>query len=375
MNLTISFNPEYISNQLKFKSDKIIGSNRIASLIRLLKKKQIILLIDKGRLIVEKLLNELKLLEKNIDQNDFNTIEIFLSSLRNNSNNNEFECEIKYLENFENFCLELINDQYPIDFVIDDNNKYLEKLNFVDIENISLIDERLEMSQKQFYLSDNKEFKENEPDIIGFKKYKDVLFKTFWCSDDIKILAKEFFVNYMRTSKDDKNYFINRDLYHEGLDFIIDPLLKTEKFTKKKLNLTIITGLSNTEINKTFSKNNDQSFVKVTNDFAIQLQAKSIISTINQRYKDSINFNLIVIYWEKGDENTPGIGHGRKIYSEYGGFITEYMPFEIFQNKFNPKLKIREKFKKNSSFLWFNPTSQPNWSSIGAEIFNSKKTN
>ena len=120
MNLTISFNPEYISNQLKFKSDKIIGSNRIASLIRLLKKKQIILLIDKGRLIVEKLLNELKLLEKNIDQNDFNTIEIFLSSLRNNSNNNEFECEIKYLENFENFCLELINDQYPIDFVIDD---------------------------------------------------------------------------------------------------------------------------------------------------------------------------------------------------------------------------------------------------------------
>ena len=47
MNLTISFNPEYISNQLKFKSDKIIGSNRIASLIRLLKKKQIILLIDR----------------------------------------------------------------------------------------------------------------------------------------------------------------------------------------------------------------------------------------------------------------------------------------------------------------------------------------
>ena len=39
MNLTVSFNPEYISDQLKIRSDKVIGSSRVAELFRVLKKK------------------------------------------------------------------------------------------------------------------------------------------------------------------------------------------------------------------------------------------------------------------------------------------------------------------------------------------------
>ena len=85
------------------------------------------------------------------------------------------------------------------------------------------------------------------------------------------------------------------------------------------------------------------------------------------------NFDLIVINWEKGDEKNRGIAHGRRIYGEYGGFITEFMPFEIFQNQYNQELKKREKLKKNTSFLWFDPISQPNWSVFGDQIFPLKK--
>ena len=375
MNLTVSFNPEYISDQLKIRSDKVIGSSRVAELFRVLKKKQIILLIDNGRHFIDKLLNELKSLETEIDQNDFSTIEIFLSSLKNNSINNEFESKIEYLESFKNFCNKLENDEYPVDYIIDDNKNNNNVFKFVSIENVNLINESLDKFSKQFYVSDNKQFRQNQSNITSFKNYKKTLFKTFWCSKNIYILAKEFFVNYFVPTKSDKNYYMNRELYHEGLDFIIEPLLQGKKYTDQKINLTIITGLSKNEIKKNFSNKRQDSdyYYMMQNDFAIQLQAKEIISNIKKKYEDRINFDLIVINWEKGDEKNRGIAHGRRIYGEYGGFITEFMPFEIFQNQYNQELKKREKLKKNTSFLWFDPISQPNWSVFGDQIFPLKK--
>lgn len=375
MNLTVSFNPEYISDQLKKRSDKVIGSSRVAELFRVLKKKQIILLIDNGRRFIDKLLDELKTLESEIDQNDFSTIEIFLSSLKNNSINNEFESKIEYTENFQNFCNKLQDEEYPIDYIIDDDKNKTNFFKFIGIENTSLIDQTIDKFSKQFYVSDNKQFRENQSNITSFKNYKNTLFKTFWCSKNIYILAKEFFVNYFIPTKNDENYYMNRELYHEGLDFIIEPLLKGKKYTDQKINLTIITGLSNREIEKKFSnkRQNNENYYMVQNDFAIQLQAKEIISNIKKRYQDHINFDLIVINWEKGDEKNRGIAHGRKIYGEYGGFITEFMPFEIFQNQYNRELKKREKLKKNTSFLWFDPISQPNWSVFGDQIYPLKK--
>ena len=72
-------------------------------------------------------------------------------------------------------------------------------------------------------------------------------------------------------------------------------------------------------------------------------------------------FNLKIIEWDAGDANSVGEGHGRRIYSDYGGFDTGFMPFEMHEKNRNSG----EIFHKDTSFHWINKKSYIEWSKIG----------
>ena len=76
-------------------------------------------------------------------------------------------------------------------------------------------------------------------DVISYDKYKDILFHTFWCSDEITIVAKEFYDGYFVFNRDkDKEKLLresNRKRYEDGLIFLFECFKEIEKFTKKKL--------------------------------------------------------------------------------------------------------------------------------------------
>ena len=93
-----------------------------------------------------------------------------------------------------------------------------------------------------------------------------------------------------------------------------------EKFIKKKLLIKIISGLKPTNI-KIFKFEGKSKVDELYN----------FIKQINKNF----SFELKLIKWDAGDEIDIGEGHGRRIYSDYGGFDTGYMPFEI--HKDDPK--------------------------------------
>ncbi len=362
MNLNLVIDPKYICNELSIKNEKKIGANRVANLFKTLNKKQIIILIDKNRKSINEILKYLVSIESELDQNDTNTIEIFLSSLVNNSDLADFESDVEYEGDIEKFLNNLFLKEYPLQALVSDK-KDKKNLNVFSVEENDKIEELLEEYRKEYIVSDNKSFREKSQNVFSYKKYQKTLFNTLWCSTDIFIIGKEFFVNYYKHPKKEPNYFMNRELYYDGLKFTLKPLIKNTNYTKTKTNMTIVTGLTSAEI-KNFKS-----------EFAIKVQSNDILSEFRSIFKDNFNFNLVVLKWEKGDEITAGTGHGRKIYGKYGGFNTSYMPFEIYQNPYNRELKKRIKSKKNNGFQWFDPNKQIKWQDLGEELFNSNKKN
>ena len=70
-------------------------------------------------------------------------------------------------------------------------------------------------------MTDNEKLRNNgKTNVVTFDEYKEILFHTFWCSDEITIVAKEFYDGYFDFNKDKEkeNFFleINRKRYKEG---------------------------------------------------------------------------------------------------------------------------------------------------------------
>lgn len=125
----------------------------------------------------------------------------------------------------------------------------------------------------------------------------------------------------------------NRDRYSEGFKFLFNCFEKIENFTDEKLNIEIITGVTIYDI-ADYNLNGEKNVNEII----------SFLENLNNNFI----FSFKIYEWNSGDERHPGKGHGRRIFSQYGGFKTEYMPFEI-HSKRDRNDRI---FYKNTSCQW-----------------------
>ena len=218
------------------------------------------------------------------------------------------------------------------------------------VDEIAQITRILESKTKKHTVSNNEELnniKDQKAKIVNYDEYKEILFKTFWCSDEITIVAKEFYDGSFDLRFKDNN----RTRYAAGLEFLFDCFRNIENFTKKKLIIKIITGLR-----PTFIKGQSS----LPNDFKLhgKKNVDELYAFINEINKEFL-LELKIIRWVPGDETEIGEGHGRRIYSDYGGFDTGYMPFEIHSKS----LQTGEISYKDTSFYWID--SQIPWNKIG----------
>ena len=84
---------------------------------------------------------------------------------------------------------------------------------------------------------------------------------------------------------------------------------------------------------------------------------KSYLESIN----DNFLFNIKIIKWDAGTERHTGLAHGRKIYSAYGGFDTEYAPYELYKKD----QRNDHYYFKDTAFTWIDEKSSLAWSKIG----------
>jgi hypothetical protein len=351
MNINIVLDSEYICKELS-ETD---GAIRIANFLMFMKhKSNIIILQDKKQQIVRDILRQLAFNFEKMENNELNDAQIFLLELAKGTNHYDFITDEENINDFATFVKNLKDKNYPLKMVISDK-KFDTGIESYSIEEISKIISLIEQYSKKYIISDNKKLnsKEKKMNIINFDDYKEILFHTFWCSDEITIVAKEFYEGFFYFNKDkDKEKFFregNRKRYEEGLIFLFECFKEIEKFTKKKLLIKVISGLKPNYIKK----------------FAYEGKTKvdelyNFIKQINENF----SFELKLIKWDSGDEIDTGEGHGRRIYSDYGGFDTGYMPFEI--HKDDPKKGGI--ITKDTSISWIDEQSYLEWSKIGDVI-------
>lgn len=352
MNINIVLDSEYICKELK----KIDGAIRIANLFMFMKhKSNIIILQDKKQEIIRDILQQLALNFEKMENNELDDAKIFLLELAKGTNQYDFITDEENQNDFENFVKNLKEKNYPLKMIISDK-KIDNDVKSFSIKEMSKIIDLIEKYSKKHIISDNEKLysEKQKIKIFNFDNYKDILFHTFWCSDEITIVAKEFYDGFFYFNKDkDKEIFfreVNRKRYEEGLIFLFECFKEIEKFTKKRLLIRFVSGLKPNYIKR----------------FALEGKNKTdelynFIKKINKNF----SFELNLIKWDSGDEINTGEGHGRRIYSDYGGFDTGYMPFEI--HKDDPKKGGI--ITKDTSITWIDEQSYLEWSRIGDVIF------
>ena len=314
MNVNIVLDSEYICNKLsEGKEDQI---NFLFTFIK--NSSNIILLQDNEKNILKNIIKHKKIGEQNIKN-----VEIFLTALINGTNKYEFFIEEKYENDFQNFIKIIKDKNYPLQMIISDK-KIDENIKTYKIEDIDGIIENIKKYTERYIISDNEELlKEKDiANVVSFDEYESILLNTFWCSSKITIVGREFFDGSVISNHKSKNV----QVYTEGLNFLNKVFKKIKDFTGKKVEIEIITGVPGKKIDK--FKMNSRSYAD---------EAYKVLKEIDD------NFKLTIVKWDIGDEIKVGEGHGRRIYSDYGGFDTGFMPFDLFTNEMR---------FKDSSFHW-----------------------
>lgn len=337
MNVNIILDSDYICK----KFSTISGMNEVEKLFLIMKKKSNIIIIqDKNGKIINNILR--KLIEKlnEIQTEDLPYLKNFITELaKGTTSEYDFITKEKFESDIIDFVKKLKSKNYPVNIVISDK-KFQNEVKSYSLEELDIIFDILENYTKDFDITNNEQMlkgKDTNQFIIDFNEYQNFLINTFWCSNKITIIAKEFYDGFFSKNRDGfpneisrKN---NRDRYSEGFKFLFSCFERIEEFIDKKLNIEIITGITVHDLSN-FNSNGEKNVDEIIN----------FLENLN----DSFIFSFKIYEWNAGDERFPGKGHGRKIFSNYGGFKTEYMPFEIHSKRD----KNNQIFYKNTSCQW-----------------------
>lgn len=344
MNINIVLDSEYICKELS----NATGALKVKYLLMAMKQKtNIIIIQDKDQKIIRDIIHKFASNFNDIETEELNDAQIFLLELAKGTNRFDYITNEPHDKSFDKFIENLTNKNYPIKLIISDK-KFQNEIETCSIDDFTKIIKILEKFSKKHIVSDNKEMTSNinKIKIIDYGEYEDILFNTFWCSDEITIVAKEF---YEALFRDEKWKDSNKKRYEEGFKFLFKCFKEVQNFTSKNLLIKIITGVKSNSMNEfkfKGKKNVDELFKFITN--------------LNKNY----SLELKIIKWDAGDETSIGEGHGRRIYSDYGGFETEYMPFEMHGD--HPKKGGIH--SKNTSFTWIDEESYLDWFKIGEII-------
>jgi hypothetical protein len=342
MNINIVLDSDYICKKLSDPN----SAKDVEHLFMIMKQKSNIIIVqDKNQKIINKIVYQLKEEFKKDNREDLEYAKNFITELDKGTNQYDFITDEIFENDISTFIAELKKKNYPLKMIISDKN-FDQDIKSFTVDDTGKIFKILENYSKKHIVTNNKDLLNPEnPNLkaLSFNEYKDVLFNTFWCSDKITIIAKEFFEHSFNAQKPD-HQTNNRERYIEGFKFLLDCFKKIQSFTNQKLVIEIVTGvkkrgLRDFEFNGRKKTDELHKFVKqISSDFT---------------------FNLKIIEWDAGDENSIGEGHGRRIYSDYGGFDTGYMPFEIHSKN----IHTAEILHKDTSFYWID--SQIPWNRIG----------
>jgi hypothetical protein len=342
MNINIILDSDYICKKLSSEN----GAKDIEHLFMIMKQKSNIIVIqDKNQKIINKIIYQLTEEFKKENPLDLEYAKNFVTELAKGTNQYDFITDEIFENDISAFVNNLKKKNYPLKMIISDKNidKDIETFAVEETGNILKI---LEDHSKKHIVTNNKDLLDPENQnlkAVSFDLYKDILFNTFWCSDKITIVAKEFFEHSFNENRKDLQEN-NRERYIEGFKFLLDCFQSFQNFTNKKLIIEIVTGVKK----------------KKLVDFEYNGRKKTDeLHKILKEISDDFTFNLKIIEWDAGDANSVGEGHGRRIYSDYGGFDTGYMPFEIHSKS----LQTGEISYKDTSFYWID--SQIPWNKIG----------
>ena len=330
MNINIVLDSDYICKKLSNPDT----AKDIEHLFMIMKQKSNIIIVqDKNQKIINKIIHQLTEEFKKENREDLEYAKNFITELAKGTNKYDFITDEIFENDFSTFISDLKKKNYPVKIIISD--KIIDdEIETHTLENTDKIFEKLENHSKEYHITDNEELlseKTSTQKIINFDEYKKFLLHTFWCSEKITIVAKEFYDGYF--SDKDWQKVSNRDRYAEGFKFLFECFHNIENFTNKKLNIEIVTGLSH--FNEDDFKANGE--LKINEIF-------NFISELSNKF----NFSFKIIKWDAGDERFKGEGHGRRIYSDYGGFKTEYMPFEIHSKRD----KLGNIYHKDTKCAW-----------------------
>ncbi|MDB2345066.1 hypothetical protein N9V41_03135 [Candidatus Pelagibacter bacterium] len=339
MNVNIIIDPEYIISNLKKDTDIL----RVAHLFLTLKNKSNIIIIqDKDKDIIKQI--QKKFASCEFESGETQRARVFMFEIYKGTNNLDFVTQVEFNNDLDKF-IDNMQDNYPFDIIItnkiQDQNKNVKTFKVEEADKIS---ELLEEKSKKHYVSNNKNTinlnndKKNKTKVLNFEQYKDILFKTFWCSNEITLIAKEFYDAYKG-----KNSDLNMSEYKLGFKYLLECLEPICSIHKKKVNILLITGEKHRYKERVNKKDTD--FLK------------SYLESINNNFL----FNIKVIKWDAGTERHTGLAHGRKIYSDYGGFDTEYAPYEFYKKD----QKKNEYYFKDTAFTWMDKKNSFEWSKIG----------
>jgi len=309
MNVNIVLDSDYICSVLS--EGKESSLNYLFTYFK--NKSNIIIIQDKEKALLNKIIKHERIYEQSIK----NT-EIFLSSLINGTNRLDYTIKEKYNNDFIDFIKNLQTKDYPIQIIISDKKIDGSAKTFL-LEDFDKITQIIEKYSQRHKITDNEIFLQNEnnSNIASHDDYEKILFNTFWCSSKIEIVAKEFFEGIVLNKKNKEKH---QNTYSKGLKVISKIFDQVENLTEQKTELEIISGVQSKYMDD--FKMNSKNLVDEAFDF---------LSKIDPR------FTLRLLRWDRGDENTAGEGHGRRIYSNYGGIETEYPPYELFNNNLDYK--------------------------------------
>ncbi len=194
------------------------------------------------------------------------------------------------------------------------------------IEDLDKIIKTIKKYAEKHKITNNEQVlkKKDIANVVSFEEYEEILLNTFWCSSKITIIGKEFFDGSIFSGGKE----FNKKVYTEGLKFLIKIFNEIEKFTGNKPEIEIITGVPGNRKKMELWRRNSKNLTD---------ELYEILKNIDT------NIKLKIVKWDIGDEITVGEDHGRRVYSDYGGFDTGFMPFDLFTNELN---------FKDTSFHW-----------------------
>lgn len=324
MNLNLVIDPKYINDQLK-SSD---GAIRVAAFFvnfNRKNKRNFIIIQDKDRNIVNMMLHQFKYQFENINQNDSKHVEVFLLHLLQGTQDTDFVSDETYDGDIKKFFSNLKNKNIPVEALITEEKSPEKDIYCFKIEDNDKLIEKLDQYSSRIDLKTSEHF----------KFYRQALFNTFWCSEKITIVAFEFLQAFQKKDYVDKN----KREYDKGLEFILSAFLYNEKIVKKRIKIEIIAGL---KWNLYGSGCTKEAFAKFFE------RDKKIIDELLSKFQDKFEISCQFVEWKPKEEV-----HGRRIHSNYGGFQTEIMPFEIYNSTTEMgKVKFRH---KNNGFKWIEP--------------------